>query len=195
MNVGHVIAILVEESGRYDLVDTEGVPSSRAYFIVNAAQKLLDGYFGHPKEDAWLIKTVAAEQALITFAGARYVQGVFHNGATVKWWPAFHDHETEEAHWPLKAIEVTPAETERELHIRASWKSTELTDADDVSFWTVQEPELLVVASQYQMEVHHKNTQGQNDFFAPIQIRLRNLYNDMMREKMAGPPDAWRIGV
>ena len=196
MNAGEVITLIVELSGRQDLLDDDGLPTAHAWFLLNASQRILDRKLGYPKEDAWLFKTLAAGETIVTFTAARYVKGVYHNDTRLGWQPAMHDHETEEAHWPLRAIELeTASDEDRELKILAAWHSPKLSELTDVSFWTVQEEHLLAQVAQFVMEIHHKNSQGQQDFWGPIQDQLHDLYKDMMAEKMAGPPDEWRVGV
>lgn len=201
MTAGEVIELLIQASGRDDLVSSEGVPSASLWFHLNSAQRMLDRDLGYPKEDAWLCKTVPAGETLVTFKAVRYVKGVYYEKTPINWKPVFFDIEyvpeegEEESHWPVKAIEINASDEEREIKILAAWHSESLSDEEDISFWTVQEPNLLILATMYQFEVYHRNTQGQNDFIVPIKAELKSLYNDMIAEQMEGSPDNWRIGV
>lgn len=207
MDASEVILLFVETSGRYDLVTKdeygEMTPSARAYHYLNAAQRWLDRELGCPKEDAWLIKTLAAGETLIEFSLARYVKNVYVQDpddedvkTSLPWKPAWFDIETdlEADDWPLKGIELeVDDEEDRTIWIHAAWKSPALDEEDSISFWTVEHPELLVRAMQVQTEIDMRNTQGVADFAEPLRHDLEQIWRDVVAEEMSGPPEQWRM--
>jgi hypothetical protein len=201
-DLAEVYNLFIETSGRYDLLTDEDEPSARGLLYMQAAQRFLDREFAHPQEDAWLFKTLPANETTITFTQCRFVKGVYCENNAIAWQPLFHDVEAvsedddDLMHLPLKGIEVDPSESERSIMVRAAWFSPDITtDLDSRSFWTVQEPLLLVRAMQMQVEVDMRNTQGVNDYIVPLQHELKKIYFDLVAEEMAGPPDMWRVGV
>lgn len=75
--------MLVEQSGRFDLVqDAEhgNYSDCGANQLLNDAQQYLDDLIPE-KHDAWLYKSLAAGQTIITFEQARYIQEVYLNAA------------------------------------------------------------------------------------------------------------------
>lgn len=202
MTATEVLTLFVEKSGRYDLLDADsGAPTARALHDLNAAQKWLDRELGYPKEDAWLVRTLKANDTMITFANARYVKRVFVQSELdptekmdIRWKPVYYDIETEVTaeYWPVKGVELVPTDTDRIIWIQAAWFSPVL-DGDGVSFWTVQEPQLLIRAMSRELEIDMRNTQGVNDYQVPLSQEVRRIYQDLIAEEMAGPPEVWRM--
>lgn len=206
---------VVDRSGRYDLVsDAEnGDYSCAADGIVDAyindAQRWLDERMTWPKGTLKLWKTLAANTSMITFSQARYVKSVKHVEAAdvltpIPWltWvgglapeqaaftelsqlPEFAADVQFGAHWPLNAIWVDPSDQARTILIEAEWYSTQLVNDLDVSYWTAQHPNVLCRATLMQMEIDMRNSQGVQDYLAPLLDDVRQIHNNVAAENMA----------
>jgi len=89
-------------------------------------------------------------------------------------------------------IIMPPPDAAYTLNVQATWLDKELTLDDDVSFWSVAAPELLTDATRLSIERRlHRNTQGVNDFTAPLLADLQQIYFDLVDEEAAGPPEFW----
>ncbi len=53
----------------------------------------------------------------------------------------------------------------------------------DITFFSHQFPEILVLAAMYQMEIFNRNTQGQRDHLEPLRAALRRLDDDVVKEE------------
>lgn len=194
MTASEIITLFVETSGRYDFVDTEGIPSTRAYTILNSAQKWLDRELGQAKHDVVLYKDVLANATTIEFPHPRYIAGLYDENETWLYWRGVpFDGEGDTAEWPYRTIEILPSTLDRTLTVKAVWKSVRLANSTDISFWTEEDEELLVRAMQLQCEIDMRNTQGVNDFLGPLQYDVKKIYHDMVAEEMAGPSEIWRM--
>lgn len=207
MNASEVIQLFIETSGRYNFLDGSDAPTAAAWLLLNDAQKFLDRELGYQKETSYLFKTVSANESLITFDMCRYVKDVHQRVDAdtyqrLSWKPAYFDieyvsedeEEEPNSHWPTKAIEIDPSESERLVRIQAVWHSPTLSSDTAVSFWTVQEPSMLISAMQMKCERDMRNTQGVRDFYEPLSHDLKKLYHDMIAEEMSGPSEIWVLG-
>lgn len=87
-----------------------------------------------------------------------------------------------------------PVDGDYRIVVQGLTWSPELTAADDVSFWSVVHPELLVLATLHQLEVFYRNSQGANDYLSQIMQLVRNLDNDTVSEAIANADvmaDTW----
>ena len=211
--------MLVLESGRYDLVrdaaNNDFTDLGLANYYINNAQRWLDRRLPYHKTSARLYKTLAAGASMITFTMARSVTDVWRindDGSFTRIpWATLHvglapdqkddtqeDHHEVETlvfgnHWADQAIYVEPdTENSRNLIIWANWYCPKLVNDTDVSFWTVQHPELLVRAACMQIEIGMRNSQGVNDFSGPLLDDVRHVSMDLAEEEQAGPHDEWR---
>lgn len=211
--------MLVLESGRYDLVrdaaNNDFTDLGLANYYINNAQRWLDRRLPYHKTSARLYKTLAAGASMITFTMARSVTDVWRindDGSFTRIpWATLHvglapdqkddtqeDHPDVETvvfgnHWATQAIYVEPdTESSRNLIIWANWYCPKLVNDTDVSFWTVQHPELLVRAACMQIEIGMRNSQGVNDFSGPLLDDVRHVSMDLAEEEQAGPHDEWR---
>lgn len=219
--LGGVRRILVDISGRVDLVrdaaNGDYTDLGKANFYLNQAQNWLDRRLANAKGAAKLYKTLAANASMVSFTRARYVKRVWHildelGTRQLVGWSTLNaglapDQASETAvtlpdaapttlfgnHWAYKAIYITPEDQNRDLLIEAEWYCPKLVNDGDRSFWTVEEPLLLVHAAMMLMEVGMRNTQGVNDFAGPIQDDLVKIYHDVVAEESAGPPCRWRM--
>lgn len=193
MNAGEVIAAFVDVAGRYDFVDGDDVPKDKAYLCLNAAQRWLDREVRQPNECAWLYKEVPAGETLIKFAHARYVKDVYSHMMQIPWQTVQFGLDTDDRNGLTQGITIPKSERDRTIRILSAWYSPELTDTDDVSFWSAQHPELLIRAMQMQCEIDMRNTQGVNDFMEPLKYDCAQLYRDIVAEEMGGTTEYWRM--
>jgi hypothetical protein len=94
---------------------------------------------------------------------------------------------------PLTGIRVRPSDAARTFVVTAVWNTPELVNDTDTSYWTVQHPDLLVLATRRELEVSKRNSQGVNDFDLAIIEQVRAIRQDIIREEMAGSPSRWVI--
>ncbi|OPZ48664.1 MAG: hypothetical protein BWY95_00636 [Bacteroidetes bacterium ADurb.BinA104] len=202
MDAESVAMLFIETSGRYDLLTVDGtnnVPSARAYWYLQSAQRWLDRELGHPKEDAWIIKNVAARQSSVSFRNARYVRDVFEvsgdgeNMVRISWKPEPYETGSSDEHWPFHSISFEPRDFDRTLKIRCVMYSPENMEPRSLSFWTVQHPDVLIRSMQRMTEIDMRNTQGVNDYEVPLLRDCKRIYDDMIAEEMGGPTEYWRI--
>lgn len=91
-------------------------------------------------------------------------------------------------------IIMPPPDAAFTLQIHAAWLDKELLVDGDVSFWSVTAPELLADATRLSIERRlHRNTQGVNDFTAPLLADLQQIFFDLVQEESAGPPEYWNM--
>jgi hypothetical protein len=68
------------------------------------------------------------------------------------------------------------------LEIEGLFESDELLANYDDNFWSVNYPDLLLMASLYKLEVFNRNTAGANDWLAGITAELIELEKDMITQ-------------
>lgn len=91
-------------------------------------------------------------------------------------------------------IILPPPDAAFTLNVHATWLDKELTVDGDVSFWSVAAPELLADATRLSIERRlHRNSQGVNDFVAPLLADLQQIYFDLVDEEAAGPHQRWNM--
>lgn len=78
--------------------------------------------------------------------------------------------------WPVPQQDLTAEVTGR--------FSMSLKKDTDTSFWTLNYPEMLISASQYYIEVFHRNTQGANDHLRAIETLGRELEFDKIESEV-----------
>jgi hypothetical protein len=89
-------------------------------------------------------------------------------------------------------IIMPPSDVGRTLSLLCAWKSIPLENNNDRSFWTVNEPNLLVRAGLMQLETDfHRNMTGRRDYQVPLFEEVQQLYHDMIAEEQAGQPSDW----
>jgi hypothetical protein len=94
---------------------------------------------------------------------------------------------------PLKGIMLAPTPSVgMTLQILAAWHTAKLVNDTDVSYWTLEEPALLIRACKMHMETDlHRNSEGRRDYEAPLLMELRQIYHDFVQEEMSGPASRW----
>jgi hypothetical protein len=74
---------------------------------------------------------------------------------------------------PIAAQEYT-------LKIAGKFLSTELINDSDVSFWSVNYPEILIRAALLQLEINNRNTEGAKDWVRAIDDNLNDIEKDIV---------------
>lgn len=91
-------------------------------------------------------------------------------------------------------IVAPPPDQAYTLAIRGRYYSKELLLPADVSFWSVNRPELLEDSTKASiMRRLSRNATGYKDVTDPILADLRQLAYDMYSEEVAGPAKLWRM--
>ena len=87
-----------------------------------------------------------------------------------------------------KSVYIMPTvDVDTTVEILAEWKSAELTNDEDVSYWS-QFPELLIRAARMEIEVDlHRNSTGRRDFEDALMPRLSLLNDNLRAEEQSGP--------
>lgn len=96
-------------------------------------------------------------------------------------------------HYLTSAIMILPPpEQDYTVKVLARWLSKELSDDADVSFWSVNAPELLVRAARLQLETDlHRNPEGAMGFEQRLLDDLGDFYRDFKAEAVSGPASDW----
>lgn len=97
---------------------------------------------------------------------------------------AFFNYVVDDSDSLRGVIMMPPADEAVVMEIIGQFYSTELSDDEDESFWTINHPALLILASLYQLEVlGHRNTQGANDYLLQIDREIIGLDKDLAEEE------------
>jgi hypothetical protein len=73
------------------------------------------------------------------------------------------------------------------VEVFGKFYSADISSDDDESFWTINHPSLLILASLYQLEIlGHRNTQGANDYLGQLEVSLADLDMDLAEEESHG---------
>ena len=207
MTALEVIATFVQVSGRYDLVDTDDVPTALAYYYLNSAHRWLDHELGLTSQEAMLYKTLSAGETHVEFSRCRFIKNICDADDTTEApldWSlvpferaeTLHVPDAEDTHWPTRIIKLEEGSTDRNLKIRATWHSPTFSSAEGsptVSFWTVEAEDLVVNAMSLRTEISMRNSSGVADFYEPLRYDVQKIRNDMIAEELAGPPEIWRM--
>lgn len=80
---------------------------------------------------------------------------------------------------------LSPPDEKVVLEIHGQFYSTYLERDTDTSFWSVNHPDVLLLAALYQLEVlYHRNTQGANDYLLQLDRILDDLDKDVVEENI-----------
>ncbi len=71
------------------------------------------------------------------------------------------------------------------VEVKGLFYSMKLVDDDDENHWTINHPLLLIMATQMQLEIVNRNTQGVNDWMNAISPYMRQLGMDLVEELIA----------
>lgn len=81
-----------------------------------------------------------------------------------------------------------PTNVARTLEVFAEWYDQELTADEDVSYWSIVEPDLLKRATKMEIETElHRNSDGRKDYEGPLRSDLEAIYFKKTAEEQAGP--------
>ena len=99
-------------------------------------------------------------------------------------------------HYPYRSLLLSaPPEAVTTYKVLCSWHSNQLVLDTDTCYWTIEEPNLVVMAARYQLEVQrHRNRQGQMDFLEPIRRELAEIELALVQEENEGPPEMFTVG-
>lgn len=123
----------------------------------------------------------------------------YTSGGTVTIWPDavenFDQIAFGESHYGTKGIILgPPADSAFTVSILGSWYNPTLVKDTDYSFWTAEEPALLVRCAAMLLEAdYHRNTAGYNDLRGLLQEEVFLIYKDVVGEQMAGDPKYWTM--
>lgn len=78
-----------------------------------------------------------------------------------------------------------PTDEKVMVEIKGLFYSNELIEDTDQSHWSVNNPLLLIMSAQRQMEIFNRNTQGVNDWTNAIQTEITQLNLDLVEEVIA----------
>lgn len=73
-------------------------------------------------------------------------------------------------------IEILPKPS-RDIVVEVTGRffSTPLVHDQDVNFWSIRHPEVLIKASLYELEVFYRNTEGAKDWLESLQLDLTDI--------------------
>jgi hypothetical protein len=82
----------------------------------------------------------------------------------------------------ISGIAFNPADGDYVLEVIGLFESDSLENNTDDNFWSVNFPDLLLMASLYKLEVFNRNTAGANDWLAAINTELSELEKDLIEQ-------------
>lgn len=77
-----------------------------------------------------------------------------------------------------------PTDEAIDIHVYGRFKESNLVEDTDTSFWTVNYPEILVLASLYELEAHYNNMTGAKNWLQQIDLHLFGLEKDLAEFEM-----------
>ncbi|MCK5861983.1 MAG: hypothetical protein KAH38_05830 [Candidatus Hydrogenedentes bacterium] len=187
---------LMEECGWYDKVNADLSDNGADHFI-NTGIQHLELQLGWNKSDSLIEKTLSAGDTVIELVNPRYIKRIYYKDdddeqVDVEWTSLPDTPAGDGSAWPLRVIQVAADDdNDRTMYIHAVWHTSKLTNNTDYSFWTLQYPNLVILAAQLIRETYFRNSAGVNDFAGVIQAGLNNIYKDLVAEEMAGESARW----
>lgn len=82
----------------------------------------------------------------------------------------------------ISGIVFNPADGDYVLEVIGLFESDVLQADYDDNFWSVNFPDLLLMASLYKLEVFNRNTAGANDWLTAIHTELAELEKDLIEQ-------------
>jgi len=79
-----------------------------------------------------------------------------------------------------------PPDEASQLEVFGLFYSPPLSSDSDTSYWTVNHPEILLMAALYHLEVSYRNTEGANDWLGAIGIQLAEIEKDWVEGDIVG---------
>jgi len=83
-------------------------------------------------------------------------------------------------------IFLPPPSGDAQLEVFGLIKSTSLESDSDENYWTMENPDILLIATLYRLEVDYRNTEGANDWMRALQFEVGNLEKDWVESDIAG---------
>jgi hypothetical protein len=80
---------------------------------------------------------------------------------------------------------LPPVETQLAVKVVGIFYSVLLSDDGQITFWTMQAPDILVHAAMYQLEVFYRNMEGARGWMLAIQQALTGLDHDVVSEEQS----------
>ena len=77
-----------------------------------------------------------------------------------------------------------PADVDYTAYLEGVVFSETLVDDDDISYWTLSEPDVLIMATQYKLEQYYRNTQGAQDFYIALQEMIDLIDKDLIESEL-----------
>ncbi len=209
MTLQEIRAMLIQRSGRYDLVLTPEAPwtDNGADFFIRSGVRYLDlrTHLPHHQKEvalefnsgdfklpltgvravhgARLIQVDGSElfltpltpiEAHRRFAGPGGIAAA-NLGEPVFYVTKGYAPETDDAAMFMILPPVIRNGTTIYLNVDAF--SASLEEDTDTNFWSVQHPDLLMLATLYRLETFYRNRQGSSDYLQAIEEHLFNLQN------------------
>ncbi len=87
---------------------------------------------------------------------------------------------------------MPPADGVYTIEVYGRWFSKVLNSNEDKSWWTLNEPDILVQGALAAMEMHFRNTQGVLDYFHPVTGTITILFNGITKDSVED--DVFRTG-
>lgn len=91
------------------------------------------------------------------------------------------------SHWAYNGIIFgPPSDNSYVLDIHGLFGSNQLSDDDDQNYWSIMFPDLLILATQYQVETQkYRNSQGAQDYLKAILEQIRWITADSIEQEIA----------
>lgn len=99
---------------------------------------------------------------------------------------AYADILTEKVDVFTGLIFFPPADAAYSIETWAMFYQPRLVNETDETYWSIQHPELLVMAAQCMLEKFSRNTEGVKDWIASVQTELDGIDKDLAEEEIAG---------
>lgn len=100
-----------------------------------------------------------------------------------------YDHQLEDdatEDYEYKGIIISPpTDVAAELEVFGLFYQPKLEEDADKNYWSVNHPEILLMAALYQLEVSYRNTEGAKDWMNAIRLELDGLEKDLIEEEIA----------
>lgn len=78
--------------------------------------------------------------------------------------------------WSLLTIEILPTPSAHTtIRVSGNFYSEDLIKDEDTSFWSITQPDLLIKAALYNLEIFYRNSEGAQDWLNSIQLDLTDL--------------------
>jgi hypothetical protein len=80
---------------------------------------------------------------------------------------------------------MPPPEEKVVVEVKGLFYSMDLVEDTDENWWSVVHPEIVTMATMYQIEITNRNTQGANDWLNSIIFQTTKLEMDLVQEIIA----------